>query len=866
MWRRRDAWEREMEDELRAHIELRADDLMRRGLNQAEAVRRARLELGNPEGYKEQCRDAFGFRWADELRQDLRYTIRTLRRSPAFALTAVLSLALGIGANTAVFSLLYSTCLAPLPYRQPDRLIDVSMLEESGHRFDAGTSLPNLADWRAQSQSFDGFAAHRPERFVSLTGAGEAEEVQAWRLSADLLPLLGVQPIVGRGFVAAEDRSGGPRSALLSYGLWQSRFGGSPDVLGKNVFVDGEAYQIAGVMPRQFAFPPRMGAMNPVIWLTLNLPAVGSLRESHLLTVTARLRDGVSADRARVEMNALAHRLAVVFPKENAAWPAIKITMLNDLFIREVRSVLWLLLGAAGVVLLIACANVAGLLLARGMAREREFAIRRALGVPQSRLIRQLLTESFVLAAAGAGAGVLAAYWSLPLLQPLLQGGPAEQKLTIDPAVFAFAAGLAVITGLIFGLAPAFGSTMSLRAASSRPRLRRIFVAAELALALLLVSGAGLLLESFWRASHTELGFRAEHVLTMRVNLPQRRYDTGRKVEAFREEWLRRVSTLPGVQFAGTNTSPPMSRLSASTDIEVEGVPTASNDLGADFANVNADYLPAMGIPLLRGRKFQETDRPASPRVAIVSQAVAHRYFGGGEALGQRIRLNRFEDPAWFTVVGIVGDIRHDRPENAPRGTVYVLSSQLPVSAQGNRAGRFIVLVMRTAADPRSLAAAARAAVAAIDKDQPVADVLTMTELVDRTLASRRLNALFVGLFAVLALLLAAVGVFGLVAYAVARRTHEIGIRMALGARRSTILAMFTRESLRLGAVGVIAGTAGSLAASQLLAKLLYQVKPAAPHILIAAAGFLIAALLLATLLAARRALRVDPVIALRHD
>jgi putative ABC transport system permease protein len=866
MWRRRQAWERDMEEELRAHIELRAADLVHRGLSEADALRQARLELGNRAGYQEQCRDAAGFRWADELRQDLQYTVRTLRRSPAFAATAVLSLALGVGANTAVFSVLYSTCLAPLPYRQPDRLVDVSMLEETARHLGAGTSLPNLEDWRARSQSFEALAAHQFESFVNLTGGGEAEEIQAWRLSSGLLPLLSVRPLLGRNFLPVEDGNTGPRSALLSYGLWQRRFGGSPGVLGKSVWIDGESYQIAGVMPREFAFPPRMGAVSPVIWLSLNLRPVSYLRQSHLLYVTGRLKNGVPADRANAEMNALSHGLASAYPKENAAWPAITITLLSDQHIRDLRSVLWLLLGAAGLVLLIACANVAGMLLARGMAREREFAIRRALGVSRSRLLRQLLTESLVLAAAGACAGIVAAYWSLPLLQPLLPHELGSPRIALHPAVLAFAAGLAVLTGVVFGLAPAFGSTITLGAASARPRLRATLVVAEIMLAALLLSSAGLLVESLWRASNVDLGFHPEHVLTMRVNLPQRKYDTGRKVEAFREEWLSRVAALPGAEFAGTNTAPPLNRLSASTGIEVEGIRNLADESGADFANVSADYLPAMGIPLQRGRNFAETDRPGSPRVAIVSQIVARRFFDGGEALGRRIRLDRFDGPEWFTVVGIAGDVRQERPERAPRGAVYVLSSQLPESVQGNRVGRFIVLVMRTSGDPHALAAAARSAAGSIDKDQPVADVLTMKELVDRTLAGRRLNALLVGLFALLALLLAAVGVFGLVAYAVARRTHEIGIRMALGARRSAILAMFTRESLRLGVMGVIAGTAGSLAASELLAKLLYQVKPAAPHILMAAAAFLIAAVLLATLLAARHALRVAPVIALRHD
>jgi putative ABC transport system permease protein len=352
----------------------------------------------------------------------------------------------------------------------------------------------------------------------------------------------------------------------------------------------------------------------------------------------------------------------------------------------------------------------------------------------------------------------------------------------------------------------------------------------------------------------------------MRVNLPKQHYPSGWRVEAFREEWLRRVQALPGVAFAGTNSAPPMSIISARTGVVVEATAPQSTGTDPDFANVSIDYLQTMGTPLLRGRNFQETDRPGGNPVVIVSQSVARRYFGGQNPLGKRVRLERFEDARWFTVIGVAGDVRNDRPEHEPNGTVYALSSQMPESAQGNRAGRVIVLVIRTTVDPRDLAAAARASAATIDKDQPVADIKTMTQLVEKKLATRRLNTLLMTLFAALALSLAAVGIFGLVSYSVARRTHEIGIRMALGARRFTILRMLTAETLALGGIGVAAGVAGSLAASRLLASMLYGVKPAAPHILIAAAVFLFAALLAATLLAGRRAMQVDPVVALRHE
>jgi putative ABC transport system permease protein len=779
----------------------------------------------------------------------------------------VTTLALGIGVNTAIFSVLYGTCLAPLPYAAPDRLVDVRMGRRAGDQLASGTSLPNLRDWRDSSHSFEGLAASSQDFFVNLTGDGEAEETQAWKLSSDLLPLVGVHPIAGRWFAAEEDLAGGPHSALISYALWQNRFGARLDALGRQVFVDGQAYRIVGVMPPRFDFPPLNGGWKPSIWLSLNLPADdANARDMHSLYITGRLKPGVSIRQAQAEMEGIANRLARAYPKEDGAWPAASIQPMSEQYIRDIRSVLWMLSGAAALVLLIACANVAGLLLARGSAREREFAVRRALGVSSARLVRQLLTESCVLAAAGGSLGVLLAYLSLPLLKPLLEGQPRADEVAIRPAVLAFAAGMAALTGIAFGLAPALRSAVTLRAASARPRLRRVLIGAEVALATVLMTGAGLLIESFWRATHVDLGFQPGRALTMRVNLPKRKYDSGRKVEAFREELLRRVAALPGVEFAGTNSAPPMGVISSGTEIEVEGEPAVHREIWPDFANVSADYLRAMRIPILRGRDFGPADRAGTSPVAIISALAGRRYFGGQEPLGKRIRLSWDGLPDWFTVVGIAGDIRQNRPESEPEGTVYALSAQLPEAAQGSRLGRFIIVAMRTSGDSRTLARAARAAVASIDKDQPVADVMTMSQLVDRRLAARRLNTLLIGLFAALAMGISTVGIFGLVSYSVARRTHEIGVRMALGARRLGVLGTVSRGMLAPGAAGVSVGLAFSLAASRLLAGMVYGVKPAAPHILFLAAGSLAAAVTAATLLAARRAIRIDPAVALRHD
>lgn len=862
LWRRllflfrRRQFDRDLEYEMRFHLEMSG-----------------RRRFGNLALAQEDSRAAWGWMWADDLGRDANYAARSLRRSPGFAIVAALTLALGIGVNTAMFSVLYGTCLAPLPFPEPDRLVDVSMMQTTGRRFDAGTSPANLREWQEQSRSFEGLAPHRQQFFVNLTGAGEAAEIHTWRLSAGALRLLGAPPVLGRWFLPEEDAVGGPRSALLSYSTWQGRFGGNPQVIGRRVWLDGEPFTIVGVMPPQFAFPALMGSWVPAMWLSLNGPAAD--RNTHVWSIVGRLRPGVSIEQARAEMEGINRTLAKAYPADNGQWPGAKVTSLSDArWVTGFRSTLWLLLGASGLVLLIACANIASLLLARGSAREREFAVRRALGVSRGRLARQLLTESGVLAGVGCVLGIVLAYGSLPVLRTMLEGQPRADEIAIRPVVLAFAAGISAVTGLLFGLVPALRAGSidpALRAAArnTAPRqgLRKALLTLEVAAGLFLVTSAGLVLETFWQAAHADLGFQAENVLTARVNLPKQKYNSGRRVEAFREELLRRVAALPGVVFAGTNSAPPMGVISQHADFEIEGRTGLPGDKpSAVFQNVSPNYLRAMGIALLRGRHFDAGDRPGADPVAIVSESVARRSFPGGEAIGRRILLDRVNTRGWFSVIGVAADVRENRPWDPPEGAIYALASQLPEAAQGDRAGRLIVLAVRTAGDPLALARAVRGAVTAIDKDQPVSDVMTMRQLVTKTLGGRKLNAVLVALFAGLALALASIGVFGLVSYSVARRTNEIGIRMALGARRWTILTLVARDVVMLGMLGVAMGIAATLAGKRLLASILNDSRPDLTPILAASAAVLLSAMLGATVIAARRAITVDPVEALRHE
>jgi putative ABC transport system permease protein len=811
-------------------------------------------------------------RLLEEFVQDARYAIRGMRRAPGFTAVAVLTLALGIGANAGIFSVLFGVWLSPVQYAQAGRLVDLSTQQLSGHRFKGGTSWSNLEDWKAQTVLVEAFGTHQYARQLNVTGIGEAEEIIGHRVSAGLFELLGANPAIGHWMDAAADRASGPRQTLISYAWWRQRFGDDPNVVSRRIFLDGEAFTIAGVMPSGFEFPP-MGsaAYRPVMWTSLNLSAEQErARDGHSLGVLARLKGGVSISRAQAEMDTIAARLSKAYPEEDGGW-GIKVTRLNNVRqLEEVRPALVLLMAAASLVLLIACANIANLLVARAAGRDREMAVRRALGVTRRRLARQLLTESGMLALAGGSAGVFLAYWGMPLLRSALPASmPRANQVGLNNVVLLFAAAVSMLTGLVFGLIPAVrqGGSSSLapagRAAMAHNRTARVLVAAEVALALVLLVDAGMLVDSLWRASHVDLGFRKEHVLTVRFQLSKRSYPNGRLVRAFREELLRRVDALPGVQSAGTVSSLPMGMIGQGTDFEVEGRPeTAKEKPFASYSNVSAGYLQAMGIPLLSGRYFGESDGPMAPPVAIVSESLARAWWPGAGALGRRIRF----DEKWFTIAGIAKDVRQSSPERSAVGQIYALNHQLSLESQGAAMGRFNVLAIRTASDPGAIAAAVRRAVAEIDKNQPVAEVTTMDQVVRSKLESRRLNTLLLAVFAGLAVALAVVGVFGVGAYAVARRTKEIGIRMAIGATPGSVMLMVARETLLLALAGTAAGLGGTVATSRLLAGFLYGVRPVEPAILAAMAMTLVAAVVVSGLFPARRAMRVDPMVALRED
>jgi putative ABC transport system permease protein len=785
----------------------------------------------------------------------------------------VLTLALGIGANTAVFSILYGVWLSPAKYAGADRLVDVSRQQLTGRRFRGGTSYSDLADWRTQTRTIEDFGFHRYAHEVNISGEPGAEEVIGHRVSANLFGLLGVRPALGHPLDAGADRSAGPRQALIGYTWWRRRFGGDARVVGREIRVNDEVFTIAGVMPQGFEFPPMGSAeYRPVIWMSLNVPAEQERsRAFHSLAVIARLKAGASLQQTQAEMNTIAAQLASAYPQEDGGW-GVNVTRLTD--VRQLdgtRPALLLVMAASSLVLLVACANIANLLSARALRREREMAVRRALGATWQRLARQVLTESAILALSGGLAGVMLAYGAVPFLKAVLPAAmPRAGEIGVSGTVLCFAAGISLLTGLLFGCIPAFrgGSGtrpgLGARTLAGRNRAAQVLVTVEVALSLVLLASAGLLIESFRRVINVDLGFRKEHALTMRLELTKKRYPDAARVAAFRTELLRRVQSLPGVKFAGTVSSLPMGIVMQGTNFEIEGRPETARDKPfVDFANISRDYLRAMGIPLVRGRYFDAGDHTGAPPVALISESIARAHWPAGAALGSRIRF----DNTWFTIAGIVRDVQQYSPEQGARGgTIYALNEQLPVETQGNDMGRLMVLVTHTAGEPAPLVAAIRRAVAGMDKDQPVADVSTVEQLVWRRLAARRLNMLLVGLFAGLAIVLVAVGVFGVTSYAVARRTKEIGIRMALGAAPTSVLVMVAREVLFRAIIGSVIGIGCTAATSRLLARFLYGVRPAEPVILAGVALVLVAIVVVSGMLPARRAMLVDPMVALRED
>jgi putative ABC transport system permease protein len=878
--------DREIEAELASHLQLHIDDNIRAGMPPEAARRDALLHLGGVAQTKERYRERRGLPWIDTLRQDFAYAFRGLRKNPGFAATAILTLALGIGANTAIFSVANAVLLRPLPFPNSDRLVMVFAANTRNGELHDVASYPDFLDWsRAHSvERMGAFAGGN----VTVSGSGDAEYVRAMRVSASLFDTLGMSPALGRGFAVGEQQPGAPRVVVLSDGFWKRHYSSGANVLGETLRLNDTPYTIVGVMPPGFRVA--MGATPEQLYVPL---AIDANRSHGFLRVVGRLKPDVTVSEARAEFSVVAAQIAKAFPKSNANTGA-NVISLTDAVAVNVRSGLLVLLGVVALVLLIACTNVASLMLARGASRGRELAVRAALGASRGRIARQLLTESVLLAVAGGALGLAIGVWTARGLSAMLGATylaiPRLDTVSTDVWVFGFAVVLSLTTGVIFGVVPAIvcaspDVTDALRESSRSttgaraPRLRGGLVVLETALALLLLAAAGVLLQAFGTLRSTPTGFNADHVLTVGVWLPQPRFASRLDRERYYDELLGAVRGMPGVHSAAFVADLPLNGDSDGLGFHIAGRPDPApgRSFTAGFNVATPDYFRTMGIPIVAGRDFAEMDRQGASGVIVINETAARRFWPNQSPLGQRIVLPREKalsggdvdherrsdaeaETDTLTIVGVSGDVRHESLAVPPRAEVFLNAAQSPVDWPWG------ALAIRTTLDPSAMAASIKGAAQAVDRNVPVTRVESMSDIVSRSMAAPRMYAVLLGAFAALALGLAAVGLYGLVSYTASQRTHELGVRVALGAARGEILRLVIGQGVRLAAIGAVVGLAAALATMRLLVGLVKSVKPNDPLTLGAVTVLLLAAAAVASYLPARRAARVDPMVALRAE
>jgi putative ABC transport system permease protein len=859
---RHPAAENELNDELRFHLERQTDKYVKSGMSHAEALRRARLEFGGLDQVKNECREARGVSLVESLVQDLHYSARTLLHSPAFTACAVLTLALGIGANTAIFSVVNQVLLNPLPYPNPQELLAAR----------ENDSLPNLEDIQRQTKSFASSGGINIEP-MDFSGTGEPARVHGAWVDAGLFTTLGAQPMLGRLISADEDVKGGPRNVVLSYPFWRDFLGSDPHVLGKAIRLSDNSYTVIGVMPRDFTLPKELADVFVSLWV--GYPDAAAERDVHFMHTYWRLKPGVPLAQAQAEIAQVDRRLAEEFPHTEKERATLLIP-LHEWLVGDVRPALLILFGAVGLVLLIACANFAMLLMVRAVARQRELVIRASLGARNRRLIRQRLTESTLLALVGGAAGLIAAKAGTTLLLALK---PAElhhlRSIPMDARVFLFVFAISLLTGLLFGLLPAWSASRgdiaeALRENArttttgiSRSPLRSFLVTAELALALILLAGAGLLIKGFLRLRSVDPGFNPANVITMYLQLPGTRYPQIPMQTNFRRELLARINAFPGVE-AAMITDLPLAGNYVGHRVVVDGQATRAEGTEpvVQTLSVMGEYFGVMQIPIRKGRDFSAMDREGQPRVAIVNEEFVRQLLPGQNPIGTRIDWARSDEPhEWMTIIGVARDVKHSGLNQPVDPAVYA-----PFSQNDEAWRKFMTLVIRTRVPEASLVEDVKKQVWSLDSQIPVSGIQSMDDLLAVSVAQERFNMLLLGSFAALAVALAGVGIYGMVAYRVNQRTHEIGVYMALGAQHRDVLRLVMKDAVKLGLLGIVFGLAGATALTRVMVSVLFEVKPTDPATLIGVALLLAAVSTLACYIPARRALSIHPMTALRRE
>jgi len=857
-----------LKEEITEHVALQIAENLRAGLSPAQARRQALLKFGAVESMAEDYRSERRFLFFDTLLQDIRFALRMLRKSPGFTAVAVLTLALGIGANTAIFSVIDAVLLRPLPYTNPGRLISV---QEAGRGVGNSVSYPDFFDWQSQNHVFSGMASYHGDE-STLTGAEEPTHIQTLIASADLFKVLQANPFLGRTFQPEDDQRGHD-VAILSYPLWHGKFHASPDIIGKSIALNNERFTVIGVMPEGFQFPP---TSHRDLWLSTAIDResgsnIMTGRGYNMLSAIARLKEGTSLASAQTEMDLIARRLAQQYPKSNKKRTTVKMVPEIERIVGSVRASLFLILSAVIGVLLIACVNLANLSLARNTSRGKEIAVRAAVGASRSRIFRQLFTESILLSLLGGAAGIaLAAWGTQELVRFAPQDLPRMAQVGLDWSVLAFAALLSIGTAIVFGSIPALrasktNSAVSLKDASqtsshgiSHLRLRSGLVIVETGLAMVLLIGAGLLVSSYVRLVRVPLGFTSTGVLTFTFDLPSG-YTTSQTVNLM-NDLLPRLRALPGATAAAADWSLPFSGTGVSTGVTFQGRTVAPGNTPVSIVDaITPDYFQTMGIPLLKGRIFNDADNWTSLPVVIINEAFAQRYFPNENPIGKRIQpsFSMTNDYPWREIVAVVGNAKMGDLSEDFQPEFYMPFAQIP---------NYNAFVLKVQGDPLTLVSAVRAVVASLDKNLPLYNIQTMDGYLSSSIAARRFITLLLGLFAVLALVLATVGIYGVMAFSVSQRTRELGIRMALGADRGSVMQLVLWQGARLAFVGVAIGIGTALGLTRVLADFLFEVRATDPATYVAVAILLVVVALLACYIPARRATKVDPLAALRYE